>query len=36
MESFEIRWRISTSKDLRNLPKQEAARVIAAVEKLAH
>jgi mRNA interferase RelE/StbE len=35
MASFEIRWRSSTKKDLRNLPSQEVARIIAAVEKLA-
>ena len=35
MGSFEIRWRSSTRKDLRSLPRQEVARVITVVEKLA-
>ena len=34
MASFEIRWRSSTKKDLRNLPPHEVARIVAAVEKL--
>ncbi len=35
MALFEIRWRSSTKKDLRNLPKQEVARILAAIERLA-
>ncbi|MEQ1858652.1 MAG: type II toxin-antitoxin system RelE/ParE family toxin [Chthoniobacteraceae bacterium] len=35
MESFEIRWRSSTKKDLRSLPRQEVARVVSAVGELA-
>ena len=35
MASFEIRWRASTKKDLRNIPRHEVARIILAVEKLA-
>ena len=35
MASFEIRWRSSTKKDLRALPPQEVARIIAAVGNLA-
>ena len=34
MASYSIRWRASTKKDLRSLPLQEVARVIAAVERL--
>jgi mRNA interferase RelE/StbE len=34
MESFEIRWRNSVRKDLRGLPQQEVARVVAAVAEL--
>ena len=36
MASFEIQWRSSTKKDLRKLPKEEVARILAAVEQLAH
>ncbi len=35
MGSFSIRWRNSTKKDLRKLPSQEVARVLAEVELLA-
>ena len=35
MASFDIQWRSSTKKDLRHLPKQEVARILAAVEQLA-
>ena len=35
MASFNIQWRSSTKKDLRSLPKQEVARILAAVEQLA-
>jgi mRNA interferase RelE/StbE len=35
MASFDIQWRSSTKKDLRNLPKQEVARILAAVAQLA-
>jgi hypothetical protein len=35
MEPFEIQWRASTKKDLRKLPPQEVARIVAAVEQLA-
>ena len=34
MASFEIRWRISTRKDLRKLPHQEVARIVEAVARL--
>lgn len=35
MASFEIQWRNSTRKDLRGIPTNEVARIVAAVEKLA-
>jgi len=35
MDSFELRWRASTKKDLRQLPPQEIARIIEAVAALA-
>ncbi len=35
MEPFKIQWRNSTKKDLRNLPRQEVARVVSAVAALA-
>ena len=35
MASFEIQWRSSIKKDLRNLPKHEVARILVAVEELA-
>jgi len=35
MASFEICWHRSTKKDIRNLPKQEVVRILAAVEQLA-
>jgi mRNA interferase RelE/StbE len=35
MASFDIQWRSSTRKDLRNLPKQEVERILAAVGQLA-
>ena len=34
MASFSIRWRASTRKDLRGLPQQEVARIVAAVSQL--
>jgi mRNA interferase RelE/StbE len=34
MASFEVRWHRSTKKDLRNLPRQEVIRILAAVEQL--
>ena len=36
MEPFDIQWRASTKKDLRKLPPAEVARIVAAVEELAH
>ena len=35
MARFSIQWRASTKKDIRNLPRQEVARVIEAVSALA-
>ncbi len=35
MEPFEIQWRNSTKKDLRNLPRHEVARVVSEVADLA-
>jgi mRNA interferase RelE/StbE len=35
MEPFEIQWRASTKKDLRKLPPQEVAGIVAAVGALA-
>ena len=35
MASFSIQWRKSTKKDLRSLPQQEVARIVAAVTDLA-
>ena len=35
MALFSIRWRNSTRKDIRSLPRQEVARVIEAVGHLA-
>ncbi|MSU61394.1 MAG: type II toxin-antitoxin system RelE/ParE family toxin [Pedosphaera sp.] len=35
MENFSIQWRNSTKKDIRGLPNQEVARIIAAVTLLA-
>ena len=35
MALFSIQWRNSTKKDIRNLPKQEVARIIDAVSLLA-
>ena len=34
-EPFELQWRASTKKDLRKIPPQEVARIVAAVEELA-
>ena len=34
MASFSIQWRRSTKKDLRSLPKQQIARIVAEVEML--
>lgn len=36
MEPFSIQWRSSTKKDIRSLPRQEVARVVAAVAELAN
>ena len=36
MDCFKIQWRASTKKDLRKIPSQEVAQIVAAVEKLAH
>lgn len=35
MASFELRWRASTKKDLRRLPRDEVSRIVAAVVDLA-
>ena len=35
MASFEIRWRTSTKKDLRSIPREEVSRIIDAVGNLA-
>ena len=35
MASFNIQWRNSTKKDLRDIPAREVARIVEAVEKLA-
>jgi mRNA interferase RelE/StbE len=35
MEPFSIEWRSSTSKDIRGLPRQDVARIIAAIGQLA-
>ncbi len=35
MASFEIRWRSSTKKDLRSLPREEVSRIIDTVAQLA-
>ena len=34
MGSFELKWRISTRKDIRKLPPQEVVRILAEVESL--
>jgi len=34
MENFSLQWRNSTKKDLRVLPNQEVARIVAAVTAL--
>lgn len=36
MASFEIRWRGSTKKDLRRIPREEVARIVDEVAKLAN
>ena len=36
MEPFSIQWRSSTKKDIRSLPRQEVARIVAAVAELAN
>ena len=36
MEPFSIQWRNSTRKDIRSLPRQEVARIVAAVTQLAN
>ena len=35
MESYDLRWRASTKKDLKKLPKEEVARIVAAALNLA-
>jgi mRNA interferase RelE/StbE len=35
MASFELRWRASTKKDLRSIPREDVSRIIDAVETLA-
>ncbi len=35
MASFNLEWRKSTRKDLRQIPRQAVSRIIAEVEKLA-
>lgn len=35
MASFSLRWRTSTRKDLRRLPREDVSRIIAAAAKLA-
>jgi mRNA interferase RelE/StbE len=35
MASFEIRWKPSAIRELRKLPKEMIARIVAAVEELA-
>lgn len=35
MASFDLQWRTSTRKDLRSIPREDVARVIAAVATLA-
>jgi mRNA interferase RelE/StbE len=35
MGSFSIQWRSSTKKDIRSVPRQEVARIVAAVTELA-
>ena len=35
MASFNLEWRSSTRKDLRNLPPQEVGRILAEAESLA-
>ena len=35
MESYSLQWRNSTRKDIRSLPRQEVARIVAAVAQLA-
>ena len=35
MGPFEIQWRTSTKKDLRKIPPQDVARIVAAVTELA-
>ena len=34
MGSFDIRWRASTKKDLRSIPRHEVERIVAAIENL--
>jgi mRNA interferase RelE/StbE len=35
MASFEIRWRSTTKKDLRRIPREDVSRIIGEVAKLA-
>jgi hypothetical protein len=34
MASFEIRWRTSTKKDLRSIPREDVSRIVDAVGAL--
>ena len=34
MDSYQIEWKKSTSKDLRRIPKNQVERIVEAVEKL--
>ena len=36
MEPFRIQWRSSTKKDIRSLPRQEVARIVAAITELSN
>lgn len=35
MASFELRWRNSTARDIRRIPRREIERIISAAEQLA-
>jgi len=35
MASFNLEWRASTTKDLRHIPREQVARIVAEVAKLA-
>lgn len=36
MASYQIKWRSSTKKDLRKIPPQQVARIVAEVETLSN